>query len=60
MVLCGATGRSAEVIDSYRAARRINRDAGVVKRVSQLFDALAVLDTGGALAELRAAAAGEE
>ena len=28
MVLCGATGRSAEVIDSYRAARRINRDAG--------------------------------
>jgi tetratricopeptide (TPR) repeat protein len=60
MVLCGATGRSADVLASYRAARKINRDAGVVKRVLQLFDALAVLDTGGALAGVRAAAAGEE
>ena len=60
LALCGGTGRSADVIDSYRAARKINRDAGVVKRVLQLFDALAVLDTGGALAGVRAAAAGEE
>ena len=42
LVLCGATGRSADVIDNYRAARKINRDAGVVKRVLELFDALAV------------------
>ena len=58
MLLCGATGRSADVIDNYRAARKINRDAGVVKRVLELFDALAVLDTGGALAGVRAAAGG--
>ena len=43
----------------YRAARKINRDPGVVKRLLQLFDALAVLDTHGALAGVRAAAAGE-
>ena len=59
LVLCGELGRAAEAIETYRAARQINRDAGVVKRVLQLFDALAVLDKDGALAEVRAVAAGE-
>ena len=59
LALCGETGRAADAIESYRAARRISRDAGTVKRVLQLFDALAVLDTGGTLAGVRAAAAGE-
>jgi tetratricopeptide (TPR) repeat protein len=60
LALCGGTGRSSDAIDSYRAARKLNRDSGVVKRVLELFDALAVLDTGGAIAGVRAAAAGEE
>jgi tetratricopeptide (TPR) repeat protein len=59
LALCGETGRAADAMDSYRAARKINGDAGVVKRVLQLFDALAVLDTGGVLARVRATAAGE-
>ena len=46
--------------DAYRAARAINRDPGIVSRVLRLFDALAVADTEGALAGVRAAAAGED
>jgi tetratricopeptide (TPR) repeat protein len=60
LVLCGGTARTAEAVEAYRAARQINRDAGVVKRVLQLFDALAVLDKDGALAEVRDVAAGEK
>jgi tetratricopeptide (TPR) repeat protein/nucleoside phosphorylase len=44
---------------TYRAARAINKDAGVVKRVLRLLDALAVMDTEGVLAGVRSAAAGE-
>ncbi len=41
------------------AAREINKDAGTVKRVLRLFDALAVVDTEGALVEARKATSGE-
>ena len=59
LAFSGGTGRDADAIDCYRAARTINSDAGTVKRVLELFDALAVLDAGGALAGVRTAAAGE-
>jgi hypothetical protein len=59
LALCGAPGRAVDAIDAYRAARKVTRDAGTVKRVLLLFDALAVLDRAGALAAARTAAAGE-
>jgi tetratricopeptide (TPR) repeat protein len=49
----------AAAIASYRAARAINSDAGVVGRALRLFDALALADTAGILVEVRAAAGGE-
>jgi tetratricopeptide (TPR) repeat protein len=58
LALCGETGQ-AEAIETYRAARKINSGVGVVKRVLQLFNALAVLDTGGVLLGVRAVATGE-
>ena len=50
-------GRSA----AYRAARAINKDAGIVGRVLRLLDALALAHPQGAemLAAVRAAAVGE-
>jgi tetratricopeptide (TPR) repeat protein len=59
LALCGKSDRLPAAVEAYRAARKINRDAGVVKRVLRLLDALAVVDTQGVLAEVRAAAAGE-
>ena len=50
---------AGEAIEVYRAARAINKDAGVVGRVLRLFDTLAESDAAGALAGVRAAAAGE-
>ena len=46
-------------IATYRVARDINKDTGIVKRVLRLFDALAVVDTEGLLLDVRSAAAGE-
>ncbi|MDQ1523496.1 MAG: hypothetical protein QOE47_1420 [Pyrinomonadaceae bacterium] len=64
LALCGLTlcedgNRVPEAIEAYKAARAINKDVGIVGRVLKLFDALAVADEGGLLAEVRAAAAGE-
>jgi len=62
LALCGlALCENAKHIPAaqaaYKAARAISSDAGVVGRVLQLFDALAVADTDGILAEVRLAAA---
>jgi hypothetical protein len=48
-------------IAAFRAARAINKDAGVVARVWRLPDALAMADSQGEekLAEARKAAAGQ-
>jgi hypothetical protein len=46
-------------IKAYKAARAVNKDAGVVARVLRLFDALAVVDSVGVVKDVRAAAAGE-
>ncbi|MBI4788049.1 MAG: hypothetical protein HY782_13505 [Chloroflexi bacterium] len=49
-----------DAIAAYRAARAINKDAGIVARVVRLLDALALADAQGAekLAGARKAVAG--
>ena len=59
LTLCDSGNRTSAASEAYRAARAINRDAGIVARVLRLFDALAVVDSTGVLKEVRAAAAGE-
>jgi tetratricopeptide (TPR) repeat protein len=57
------TGSNVErenAVAAYRAARAINRDAGIVGRVVRLLEALAVVDSAGVVASMRAVAAGEE
>lgn len=57
--VCGDAGRVAEAAEAYGAARAINRDSGVVRRVLRLFDALAEVDKSNVSAGVRTAAAGE-
>ena len=57
LALASEEQRLPEAIAAYRAARAINRDAGVVRRVLRLFDRLAVADARGILHEVRSAAA---
>jgi tetratricopeptide (TPR) repeat protein len=57
--LCDGVNRASAAIEAYKAARAINKDAGIVARVLRLFDALAVVDSAGALKDVRTAAAGE-
>jgi tetratricopeptide (TPR) repeat protein len=59
LTLCGQINHAREAIETYRAARAINKDAGIVKRVLRLFDHLAVADGKALLAGVRAAAGGE-
>jgi tetratricopeptide (TPR) repeat protein len=64
LALCGLTlsdtsNRVPEAIEVFKAARAINKDVGYVGRVLRLFDALAVADEAGLLAEARRAASGE-
>ena len=59
LTLCSSANRASAATEAYRAARAINKDAGIVARVLRLFDALAVVDSAGVLKEVRAAAAGE-
>jgi len=58
LALCEARDLVSEASAAFRAARAINRDAGIVKRVLRLFDGLAAADTAGVLAGVRAAANG--
>jgi tetratricopeptide (TPR) repeat protein len=59
LTLCDGVNRTAAASEAYRAARVINRDAGIIARVLRLFDALAVVDAAGVLQAVRAEAAGE-
>ena len=45
--------RIDEARAAFIAARAINKEAGIVGRVLRLFDALALMDTGGVLAGVR-------
>ncbi|RNC67177.1 MAG: TIR domain-containing protein [Desulfuromonadales bacterium] len=59
LVLCdGDRTRLTDAAAAYRAARAICHDAGIVARILQLFDELAVADTVGMLRDLRPLAAG--
>lgn len=60
LAICEDPGYIAAAKESFRAARAINADAGVVGGVLRLFDVLAETDTEGVLGEVRAAAAGEK
>ena len=59
LALCEGPQHFAAAIAVYRAARAINKDAGIVGRVLRLFDELAKADAAGILKEVRVAAAGE-
>jgi tetratricopeptide (TPR) repeat protein len=59
LALCESSVHVPAAQEAYRAARVITSDAGIVGSVLQLFDALAKADPHGILAEVRAAAAGE-
>jgi hypothetical protein len=56
---CESSEHIPAAIEAYRAARALCKDVGIVNRVLRLFDALAVADEKGILAEVRKAAAGE-
>jgi tetratricopeptide (TPR) repeat protein len=60
LALCDQVNRTQDAIESYKAARAINKDVGVVNRVLRLFDALAVTDGKGVLAGVRDAAGGDK
>lgn len=59
LTLCDKKDRLAAAREVFRAARAINKDTGVVKRVLRLLDALASADPAGVPTQVRTAAAGE-
>jgi tetratricopeptide (TPR) repeat protein len=59
ITICGGGDHVAAARKGYKAARRMNKDVGSVRRELRLFDALAEADEAGVLAGVRAAAAGE-
>lgn len=59
LALCVGGHYLPVAVEAYRAARAINRDAGIVGRVLRLFDALAVADSENRIIGVRLAAAGE-
>ena len=58
LALCESADYTAAAIEAFRAARAINRDAGITARLLRSLDALALADTAGVLAGVRAAAQG--
>jgi tetratricopeptide (TPR) repeat protein len=60
LALCGDAEQTVAARAAFRAARAITSAAGVVHRVLQLFDALALGDESRVLANIRSAAAGED
>ncbi|MCP4345538.1 MAG: tetratricopeptide repeat protein [Desulfobacterales bacterium] len=61
-IMKGENGNPQQYIesakDAYQKARTINADAGIVRRVLRLFDALAVMDKKGKLKTVREAVEG--
>jgi tetratricopeptide (TPR) repeat protein len=58
LALCGDEEKAIAARTAFQAARAITSAQGVVHRVLQLFDALALADEGHLLADIRPAAAG--
>jgi tetratricopeptide (TPR) repeat protein len=59
LALCEGSHHVPAAIEAYSAARAINKDAGIIKRVLRLFDVLTKADSNGVLKDVRAAAARE-
>jgi tetratricopeptide (TPR) repeat protein len=59
LALCKGREHVPAAIAAYKAARAVNKDAGIVKRVLRLFDMLAAKDSDGILAGVRASITGE-
>src|SRR6266508_5606359 len=57
-MLCEGGQHILGAIAAYRAARAINKNAGVIARVLRLFDTLALADSAGLLAGVRPTAGG--
>lgn len=60
LALCESSKHIQAAKEAYKAARAINSDAGIVRRVLRYFDSLAMADTDVILAEVRVDAAGGE
>jgi tetratricopeptide (TPR) repeat protein len=60
LALCGDMDQIPGAREAFTTARKVTSTEGVVKRVLQLFDALAQADTGHILADVRPAATGSE
>jgi tetratricopeptide (TPR) repeat protein len=60
LALCGDTKQIAAARAAFAAARKVTSAAGIVRRVLQLFDALAVGDANHLLAHVRSVAAGSK
>ena len=58
LALCQGPKHAEQATEAYRAARAITAAPGIVQQALQLFDALAVADTGGLLRPVRKAIAG--
>jgi hypothetical protein len=64
LALCGlalceeSSDRIPAALEAYRAARTINKDAGIVRRALRLFDTLTQADSPSLLAEVRPAVTG--
>jgi len=59
LTLCEKSDHVTAAVEAYRAARAINKDAGIIGRVLRLLDTLALADPARVPARVRAAAAGE-
>jgi tetratricopeptide (TPR) repeat protein len=59
LALCGDTEKTIAARAAFRAARAVTSAAGVVHKVLQLFDALAVADQSHFLVDIRPYAAGD-
>ena len=59
LALCGDTEQTIAARAAFRAARAVTSAAGVVRKVLQLFDALALADESRVLADIRPDAAGD-
>jgi tetratricopeptide (TPR) repeat protein len=53
LTLCQEIDHTASAIEAFRKARRINNDAGIVRRALAIFDSLATLDKEGKLSAVR-------
>ena len=58
LALCGDTKQIPAAREAFAAARKVTSAAGVVRRVLQLFDALAIGDANHILTDVRSVAAG--